>query len=119
MSLPLSRTMSAATAAYGAYALARPRHLGRAMTTNTLEQQRYDVWARAYGVRDLTVSALGLLGRSERVVTTAMAVRIASDVVDGAILSVRAHDGATRAKVLGVTLGWAALNTAALVADRR
>ena len=78
MGFPLSRLMSAATASHGVYALASPRHLGNALTTEPVEQAGYDVLARTYGTRDLTVS-----------------------------------------KVLGVTLGWAALNLAALVTDRR
>ena len=36
-----------------------------------------------------------------------------------AILATGTHDSKVQGKVLGVTLGWAALNTAALVADRR
>jgi len=119
MSFPFSRVMSAATATYGVYALVQPRHLGKALTSNPFEQGSYDSWARAYGVRDLAISAVGLLGRTDRVVTTAMALRIASDVTDGLLLATRAGDGATRAKVLGVTVGWATLNTVALVADRR
>ena len=49
----------------------------------------YDLLAEAYGVRD------------------------------GVLLSMKAKDDQTRAKVLGVTLGWAALNYLALRADRR
>ena len=48
-----------------------------------------------------------------------MAIRIVCDVSDGLILATRAKDDATRQKVLGVTFGWAALNTLALVSDRR
>jgi hypothetical protein len=119
MTYRLSRLMSAATASYGVFALAVPRHLGNALTTNPLEQADYDVLARTYGARDLAVSAVGLLARSEAAVTAAMVVRIASDLSDCVLLSLQAKDSTARAKVLGVTLGWAALNIAALVADRR
>ena len=119
MTYRLSRIMSAATASYGVFALAFPRHLGNALTTNPLKQADYDVLARTYGARDLTVSAVGLLARSEAAVTAAMVVRIASDLSDCVLLTRQAEDSTARAKVLGVTLGWAALNLAALVADRR
>jgi hypothetical protein len=119
MTFPLSRLMSAATASYGVYALVSPRHLGNALTTNPREQSAYDVLARTYGARDLTVSAVALLARAEDAVTAAMLVRIAFDVSDGLLLSTEARDATARTKVLGVTLGWAALNLAALLTDRR
>jgi hypothetical protein len=119
MSFPLSRLMSAATASYGVYALVSPRHLGNALTADPVEQAEYDVLARTYGARDLTVSAVGLLARNGEAVTAAMVVRIASDLSDCVLLSLQAKDSTARAKVLGVTLGWAALNLAALVTDRR
>ncbi|MGA8993746.1 MAG: hypothetical protein WB441_05525 [Nocardioidaceae bacterium] len=119
MTYRLSRLMSAATACYGGYALAEPRHLGRAMTDDGRGQAQYDVLAQTYGCRDLTVSAFGMFGRSERTVTTAMLIRIAFDVSDGLLLAVRAEDDEVRTKVLGVTMGWAGLNTLALLIDRR
>jgi hypothetical protein len=118
MTYPLSRAMSVATAGYGVFALLRPRHLGTALTKDPVARAGFDTLALTYGARDLTVSTLGLLGRSERTVATAMAVRIAFDVSDGVILSSRA-DRAARGKVLGVTLGWATLNAVALMLDRR
>ena len=110
--------MSAASAAYGAYALARPAHVGRAMEAGPVEQGSYDRLARIYGVRDVAISALGVLG-TPGAVRAAMGLRVASDLVDAAYLSTRADSGRVRAKVLGVTLGWAALNTVALLRDRR
>jgi hypothetical protein len=118
MSYPLSRLMSAATLSYGAYALAEPRHLGRFMTDNEPEQASYDLLARTYGARDLTIGALGLIGRSERTVATAMKARIAFDLADGALLAMRASDE-RRSKLLGITCGYAALNAIALLIDRR
>jgi hypothetical protein len=110
--------MAAATAAYGVYALAEPRHLGRALHDEPADQAAYDPWSRAFGVRDLAVSAVVLFGGA-RAVRTATATRIAFDVTDGTVLALRAPDSGTRAKVLGVTLGWAALNGAALALDSR
>jgi len=48
-----------------------------------------------------------------------MALRIAGDLGDATILSRYAPSSAVRNKVLGVTLGWAVLNTAALLADEK
>ena len=117
MSFPLSRLMSTATATYGVYALANPRHLGDAVDPKHADD--YDLLATTYGARDLTISTVGLLGRSDKTISAAMAIRIACDISDGLILATRAKDDATRQKVLGVTFGWAALNTIALVSDRR
>ena len=117
MSFPLSRLMSTATATYGVYALANPRHLGDVVDPKHADD--YDLLATTYGARDLAISTVGLLGRSEKTVSAAMAIRIVCDVSDGLILATRTKDDATRQKVLGVTFGWAALNTLALVSDRR
>ena len=117
MTFPLSRLMSTATATYGVYALANPRHLGDAVDPKHAGD--YDLLATTYGARDLTISTVGLLGRSGKTISAAMAIRIACDISDGLILATRAKDDATRQKVLGVTFGWAALNTLALVSDRR
>lgn len=111
--------MSAATASYGLYALAEPRHLGRLMTQDAKRQGDWDVVAHTYAGRDLPLCALGVFGRSDRTVTTAMVLRIAYDIADGLVLSARAEDEETRNKALGVTLGWATLNTLALWRDRR
>jgi hypothetical protein len=117
MTFALSRFMSTATASYGVYALVDPRHLGNAVDPKNAAD--YDLLAETYGVRDLAISAFGVLGRSEKTVTTAMRIRILCDISDGVLLSMKAKDDQTRAKVLGVTLGWAALNYLALRADRR
>jgi hypothetical protein len=118
MSYPLSRLMSAATVSYGVYALAEPRHLGRFMTDNQPEQATYDLLARTYGARDLAIGALGLLGRSDRTVATAMKARIAFDLADALLLSTKATDE-NRSKLLGITCGYAAVNAVALMIDRR
>ena len=117
MSFPLSRLMSTATATYGVYALANPRHLGHVVDPKNADD--YDVLATSYGARDLTISTVALLGRSEKTISAAMTIRIVCDISDGLILATKAKDDATRQKVLGVTFGWAALNMLALVSDRR
>ena len=115
----LSRLMSAATASYAVFALVRPRHLGDALGVDPRERHEWDAVAQTYGARDLAVSAVALLGRSPATVRAAMAARILSDLGDGAVLSTKVTDPGTRAKVIAVTGGWAALNLAAVVADAR
>jgi len=119
MSYPLSRLLSAATAAYGGYALTQPAHLWQALQADRKEREALELLARTYGVRDLAISALGVLGRRPGTVRAAMMLRIAMDLGDAALLSTRADDEAVRTKVLAVTLGWAGLNTLALVVDSR
>ena len=68
-------------------------------------------------MRDLAVSAAGVFG-SPRVVKAAMAIRIAADLGDCALLAART-EGDVRRKVMGVTLGWAGLNAVALLVDRK
>ena len=64
MTFPLSRLMSTATATYGVYALANPRHLGDAVDPKHADD--YDLLATTYGARDLAISSVGLLGRVAR-----------------------------------------------------
>jgi hypothetical protein len=115
----LSRTVSAATLGYAVFSLVKPEHLGRAMESDAFEQPSYDGLAKAYGVRDVVIGGLGLLGPSPKVVRTAMVLRIAGDVADCVVLASRAPNARVRTKVLAVTLGYAALNVAALVRDSR
>ena len=118
MSFRRSRLMSAATAGYGVFALGRPDHLPRALEADAEDRAGLELLAQAYGVRDLAVSALGVLGRSDRAVTTAMLLRIAMDVGDAGLLAART-EGRVRQKVLAATLGWASLNALALLSDAR
>lgn len=117
MSYPLSRVMSVASAAYGGYALAQPGHLWQALQADREHQEGLELLARTYGARDSAISALGILGRSDRTVRAAMLLRITSDLADAAILSRSTDDPAIRRKILGVTLGWAGLNAVALAID--
>ncbi len=114
-----SKLLSLATASYGAFALARPRHLAEGIEAPADQAPAFDRMAYTYAGRDLSISALALLSRNPSVVTGAMLLRIVGDLADAAILATGTDKPEVRTKVLGVTLGWAALNTAALVADRR
>ena len=117
MSYRLSRLLSAATAAYGGYALAQPAHLWQALAADRKNREGLELLARTYGVRDLAISCLGIFGRSDRTVRAAMLLRIAMDLGDSLLLSTQTEDDDVRKKVLAVTLGWAALNSLALVVD--
>ena len=119
MSYALSRLMSTATASYAGYCFAEPEHLGRALGASKDERAGYERLALVFGVRDAAISTFGILGRSEGTVRTAMWIRIFCDVGDGVVLAARAPDDATRAKVLGTTLTWGALNLLALSSDKR
>ncbi|GAA1794046.1 hypothetical protein GCM10009795_044570 [Nocardioides hankookensis] len=117
MSYSLSRALSVATAAYGGYALAQPGHLWQALQADRKHQEGLELLARTYGVRDLAISSLGILGRSDKTVRAAMMLRIAMDLGDAALLSTQTEDADVRRKVLAVTLGWAGLNALALAID--
>ena len=113
-----SHLMSAATAGYAVFALAKPRHLGNALTKSPLKQPEYDLVARMFGPRDLALSALALLAPSPRAREHAMIARVVLDLSDAAMLTPEARTKTAKAKVLGATLTWASLNVAAIVADR-
>jgi hypothetical protein len=117
ISFPASRAMSAATLTYGVYALAKPSHLADAMKSDAGDRGWYDNLAKAYGVRELVVSLLGIFGPG-RAVAWAMRGRIASDLADCATLVAKADDGKVRGKVAAVTVGWAVLNFVAYRWDR-
>lgn len=117
MSYPLSRLLSAATAAYGGYALTQPAHLWQALRADRKDRKGLELLARTYGVRDLAISAAGVLGRRPATIRTAMLLRVAMDLGDAALLATRTEDEEVRTKVLAVTLGWAGLNALALAVD--
>lgn len=113
---PWSRAITAATAAYGLFALARPRHLADALKVPPAARSGHDRLARTYGLRDLASSSLVLSDRPE-LVRAAMALRIVGDLGDCAVLASTVDRKDVRRKVVAVTLGWAALNTLAWLAD--
>jgi len=118
MTVSYSKIMSAATAGYAVFALVKPRHLGTALTKSPLKQPEYDVVARLFGPRDLTVSALALLAPSPVALERAMIARVVLDLSDAVLLTREASNAGGRAKVLGATITWASLNVAAILADR-
>jgi hypothetical protein len=114
-----SKMISLLTAGYGAFALAKPRHLADGIEAPALQAPAFDRMAYTYAGRDLTISGFALASKNPSVVTAAMVLRILGDLSDAAILATGTSKPSVQKKVLSVTLGWAALNTAALVADRR
>jgi hypothetical protein len=119
MTFPLSRALSTATASYAGYCFVDSRHLGRMVTTDPVKQADLDVLAHTFGARDFAVSSVVVFGRSPKTITAAMLLRIAFDVADGLILAAETDSDEARTRVLGLAFGWAALNTLALVIDRR
>jgi hypothetical protein len=119
MTYRLSRLMSTATAGYGAFSLASPAHLGKALEVDASDMAAMNLLAQSYGIRDLAVSSLGMFGRSPRTVRAAMVLRIGLDLGDAALLASRTDSDSVRKKVLTATLGWATLNTLALLVDSR
>jgi hypothetical protein len=119
MSYPLSRFLSAATAAYGGYALTQPAHLWQALRADRKDREGLELLARTYGVRDLAISGLAVLGRRPGTVRAAMMLRIAMDLGDCAVLTAQTEDEEIRKKIAGITLGWAGLNALALAIDSR
>lgn len=114
-----SNILSAATAGYAAFALVKPRHLGKALTKSPLKQPEYDLVARLFGPRDLAVSALALLAPTAAAREQAMFARVALDLSDAVLITPQGTTASAKAKVLGATIGWAGLNVAAILADRK
>lgn len=114
-----SKLISLGTAGYGVFALVKPRHLADAYEAPAAQAPAYDRMAYTYAGRDLTISGLALLSKDPSVITAAMLLRILGDLADATILGTGTSKPAVRKKVLAVTVGWAALNTGALLADRR
>ena len=113
---PRTRLVAAATVAYAGYALAQPEHLHTALPGDVTPQESRRL-AHTYAGRDLPIGLLGLLGPGA-LVPVAVGLRVAADLTDAATLG-SSTTGSNRAKVLAVTLGYAALNLVAFKADRR
>jgi hypothetical protein len=114
-----SKLLSLATAGYGAFAALQPRHLATVLEVPASQAPAFDRMAYTYAGRDLAISGLALVAKRPNLVTAAMVLRIAGDLSDALVLGAGTDKPDVRKKVLAVTLGWAALNAAALVADRR
>ncbi len=109
-----SRLAAAASAGYGVFALARPEHLASGLGAEDSASLR--TLARVFGAREIAVGSLAVLG-DRGVVSACMAARLSFDLSDCGILLAELEDEDVRGKVLAVTLGWAAVNAAAVLAD--
>lgn len=109
-----SRLVAAASAGYGVFALVKPDHLAAGLEAEDTSALR--TLAMVFGAREIAVGSLALLG-DRRIVSACMAARLSFDLSDCVILTTRLQDEGVRRKVLGVTLGWAAVNALAVVAD--
>ena len=107
------RTMHLATAGYAVYCLVKPEHLREAIGS---DDTMWDTVARVFGVRDLAVAGVGLLG-SASATRTALAIRSTIDFGDAALLGLTL-DGEARSKAVGVAAGWGLLNLAVLGRSR-
>ena len=101
------RAVSLATAGYAVYSLVKPEHLRRALGS---DDEMWDTVARVFGVRDLAVSAVGVLG-------SPTAARAALTIGDAALLGLTL-DGDARTKAVGAAGGWGLLNLAVLGRSR-
>ncbi|MGB3828711.1 MAG: hypothetical protein WA962_08020 [Ornithinimicrobium sp.] len=119
MTFPLSRILSAATAAYGVFALVKPEHLGSGVKAPLTQRPAFDLMAYVYAARDLPVAAVGVFASAPNLVTAAMVMRIISDFSDAAILGTNIEDPEGKKKALAATLSWGTLNAVALMIDRR
>lgn len=108
-----ARVMSAATAAYAVYALAKPAHLRKALGS---PDPMWDTVARVFGVRDLAVSAVGIFG-SPTAARAALTIRTALDLGDATLLGLTL-DGNARTKSVATAGGWGLLNLAVLSRSR-
>ena len=114
-SYPLTRTLAAATLGYVSYALVKPE-----MITDGLDGQVSRTEAtrltRTWFGRDLPVAGMALLGPASLVPYT-VALRLAADATDGAVLGTTTT-GEARRKSLMVTGGYGVLQAAAYLLDR-
>ncbi len=109
------RVLGAATAAYSAAVIVKPEVLTR--PTGLGDSAATRILSTAVGARDLVSGLAVALAPAGAPMRLALMVRVAMDVGD-AVLGAASPDKATRNKVIGIALGWAALNALALLASQ-
>jgi hypothetical protein len=106
------RIMGIATAAYGLWAWARPDALARATGAAAPGDPALTAWSRTYGVRDMAGGVALAIAPAGPALATAVALRLAVDLGDAAVLAqLPAID--TRRRLVPICLGWAALTALA------
>ena len=112
----MRRTYGLATAAYGAYALARPDHLSRHGSLGEPDHPDHAVrvLSRTIGVRDL-VSGLLITARPG---PTPLALRAAFDLGDAAVFGTQLPTPKARRTVAMVAAAWGSLALLLLARSR-
>lgn len=107
----LTRVLGAATAAYGANELLRPQHLAKAANLGDPHQASppVQVLGAVLGVRDIDSGIAMMAAPAGRPLQAAIAARVAFDVGDCIGFTIGSPGSRTKAKVAGITLGWATL----------
>ncbi|GAA1834341.1 hypothetical protein GCM10009836_10680 [Pseudonocardia ailaonensis] len=114
---PLARLLGLATTAYAVTTLVRPSVLTG--PTEVGETPSTAVLTRAVGARDAASGLAIALAPGRRSLQLALATRAASDLGDAVAFGTADLSPEARKKILAVSLGWAALNVAALIAVGR
>lgn len=107
----LPRVLGAATAAYGANELLRPQHLAKAANLGNPHQASpaVRVLGAVLGLRDIASGIAMMAAPAGRPLQAAIAARVAFDVGDCVAFTIGSPGRDTKAKVAGITLGWASL----------
>lgn len=106
-----TRVLGAATTAYGTNELLRPQHLAKAVNLGNpdVASPAVRVLGAVLGVRDIASGIAMMAAPVGRPLQAAIAARVAFDVGDCIAFVIGSPGAATKAKVAGITLGWAAL----------
>ncbi|HET6635507.1 MAG TPA: hypothetical protein VFH77_10860 [Streptomyces sp.] len=119
MHVGLLRTVGAATAAYGLAVTAWPALLARPsglVDTRGRTEARTRTSLRPLAWRDAANGAAMMLAPAGGTLRTAALLRIAADLGDALLLGVTLPGRGTRAKAVAVSVGWASLSAAGLLA---
>jgi hypothetical protein len=105
------RALGAATALYGAAITARPELLLKpsGLLRGDKPEPEQETFVRTLGVRDLASGVAMAFAPGRAAMRTAIAVRVASDLGDLAVLGSALRGKPERTKVMAVAGGWGAL----------
>lgn len=111
MSTWFPRLLGAATAAYGTAVTLKPGLLAgpAGLTENATTPPGTAVACRAVGIRDLISGAAMTAVTSPAALRTAIAIRVASDLGDAAVLGTSLPDRQARRKNSAIALSWGLL----------
>ena len=114
----LSRTLGAATTAFGVLELARPT-LWAEPTGISGPSPAMRAWHHTLGARDVVSGLAMLFAPAGAPLRAATLFRIVSDLTDAVGFGLNAPDRASRTKAAGAAVGYAALNAVSLLGNRR